>query len=108
MRNYHILIEIAIRASIKAGIDWIKRYKVYIHPESTNFLKEFKSYKWKVDKNERVLEDPVDINNHLIDAFRYALTELIKYGGEDFNESSLKKKLERLPGLTIYIIVKFN
>ena len=69
------------KGSIKAGIDWIKRHKVYIHPESVNLLKEIKSYKWKVDKNENVIDEPVDINNHLIDAFRYALTEMIKYGG---------------------------
>lgn len=60
--------------SIKTGIDWLKRHKIFIHPESVNLLKEIKSYKWKVDKNEKVLDEPVDANNHLIDALRYAMT----------------------------------
>lgn len=68
------------KGSIKAGIDWIKRYKVKITKQSTNILKEIKSYKWKVDKDERVLDEPVDLNNHSIDAIRYALTE--KAGAE--------------------------
>jgi len=71
------------KGSIKSGIDWIKRNKIYITPESTNLLKEIKSYKWKTDKNERVLDEPVDLNNHLIDALRYSLTEMVKYGGGD-------------------------
>ena len=36
-----------------------------------------KSYKWKTDKNEHVLDEPVDVNNHLIDAVRYGLNEEI-------------------------------
>lgn len=60
--------------SIKAGIDWIKRHKVIVHPESLNLIKELRSYKWKIDKNEKILDEPVDINNHLLDALRYAMT----------------------------------
>lgn len=60
--------------SIKAGIDWIKRHKVFVHPESLNLIKELRSYKWKVDKNEKTLDEPVDLNNHLLDALRYAMT----------------------------------
>jgi phage terminase large subunit len=63
--------------SIKAGIDWIKRYKVKITKRSLNLQKEIKSYKWKVDKQERVLDEPVDINNHALDSLRYALSEKI-------------------------------
>ena len=64
--------------SVKAGIDWIKRHKIYVHPESSNFIKEIKSYKWKVNKNEITLDEPVDINNHLIDALRYAMTSKMR------------------------------
>lgn len=60
--------------SIKAGIDWVKRNKMYIHKESLELIKEAKSYKWKVDKNEKVLDVPVDVNDHGMDALRYAMT----------------------------------
>jgi len=65
------------KGSIKAGIDWIKKNKVFVTKDSLNLIKELKSYKWKIDKNERVLDEPVDVNNHLIDALRYGLNEKI-------------------------------
>jgi len=71
------------KGSVKAGIDWIKRHKVKITKRSINIQKEIKSYKWKVDKDEKVLDEPVDINNHAMDSLRYALSEkilAIEYG----------------------------
>lgn len=57
--------------SVKDGIDYIKQNRLYITESSTELIKEVQMYKWKVDKNEHVLEEPVDINNHAIDAGRY-------------------------------------
>jgi len=72
------------KGSIKAGIDWVKKHKVYITKESLNLIKEIKSYKWKTDKNETVLDEPVDVNNHLIDAVRYGLNDEIHAKYNDF------------------------
>lgn len=74
------------KGSVKSGIDWIKRYKVKITKRSLNLIKEIKSYKWKVDKDERILDDPVDLNNHALDAVRYSLSEKV--------ESLLPQKIE--------------
>lgn len=68
--------------SIKTGIDWIRRKRIFIHPESTNLIKEIKSYKWKINKDEKPLDEPVDVNNHLIDALRYAMTTKMKPADE--------------------------
>jgi len=65
------------KGSVKAGIDWIKRHKIKITKRSVNIQKEVKSYKWKVDKDEKVLDEPVDINNHAMDSIRYALSEKV-------------------------------
>lgn len=65
------------KGSIKSGIDWIKRHKVKVTKDSINLVKELKGYKWKIDKNEKILDEPVDINNHLLDAMRYAFTARI-------------------------------
>lgn len=61
------------KKSILSGIDKIKRHKVFITNNSTNILKEFNSYKWKVDKDGKLLDTPHDENNHSIDAIRYVL-----------------------------------
>jgi phage terminase large subunit len=61
------------QGSINIGIDMMKRYKIHITRDSLNMLKEFKNYKWAEDKNGVVLNTPVDMFNHTIDAVRYGL-----------------------------------
>jgi PBSX family phage terminase large subunit len=58
---------------ITNGIDIVKRHSVHVHEESINLIKEKKAYSWKKDKNGNVLDEPVDIWNHLMDAERYAV-----------------------------------
>ena len=58
-------------AGIHLGIDIMRRYKLNITKDSTNAIKEFRTYKWATDKNGDVLNTPVKINDHLIDAVRY-------------------------------------
>lgn len=55
------------------GIDFVKRFRLHIHPDSTNILGEIRGYKYKEDKNGRVFEDPVKFRDHLMDALRYGL-----------------------------------
>jgi phage terminase large subunit len=61
------------QGSINIGIDMMKRYRINITSDSLNMIKEFKNYKWAEDKNGVVLNTPVDMFNHTIDAVRYAL-----------------------------------
>ena len=61
------------QGSINTGIDMMKRYKIHITRDSLNMIKEFKNYKWSEDKKGVVLNTPVDMFNHTIDAVRYAL-----------------------------------
>jgi phage terminase large subunit len=58
--------------SIMAGIDILKRYKIFVTKNSPNLIKEFQNYKWQEDKNGNLLNRPVDNFNHGIDATRYA------------------------------------
>jgi len=58
-------------AGVHLGLDIMRRYKLHITKNSTNAIKEFRSYKWATDKNGDVLNVPVKINDHLIDATRY-------------------------------------
>jgi len=58
-------------AGIHLGIDIMRRYKLNITKDSLNAIKEFRSYKWATDKNGDVLNAPVKVNDHLVDAVRY-------------------------------------
>lgn len=75
-------IEPAIKGkdSIMYGIQKIQQYKMYVHPRCVNTILELSLYCWD-NKNGEVLNKPVDVNNHLLDALRYAVvTEEKKKG----------------------------
>jgi len=61
--------------SINFGIQWIKRHEVIIHPSCVNFIREIQLYQYATDKNGIYIAKPVDKDNHLLDAMRYALEE---------------------------------
>lgn len=61
------------KKSILSGIDKIKRHKVFITEHSKNIIYEFQNYKWKTDKDGKLLDVPIDQHNHTLDAVRYVL-----------------------------------
>jgi phage terminase large subunit len=61
--------------SVNFGIDWLKRQRIIIHPRCVNFKREIEIYQYTSDKNGIYVNKPVDKDNHLIDALRYAMEE---------------------------------
>jgi phage terminase large subunit len=61
------------QGSVNIGIDMMKRYQIHVTKSSVNMIKEFRNYKWQEDKNGNILNVPVDMFNHTIDAVRYGL-----------------------------------
>ena len=64
--------------SIKNSIDILKRYKLNITRGSINLRNELNRYKWKIDQSGRVLNEPVDSFDHLIDPLRYIALNKLK------------------------------
>ena len=63
--------------SINSSIDILKRFNIVLIGE--NLVKEFKAYKWKVDrKTNNPTNEPVDFMNHCIDALRYVALNKLK------------------------------
>lgn len=68
--------------SVMNSIDILKRKKIHITSRSVKTIGEFNSYKWRTDKvTGNPINEPVDFNNHAIDALRYVA--LNKLGGKD-------------------------
>lgn len=64
--------------SVKNGIDFIKRKKIYIHPDCVNTINEIRDYAWKKDEKTGIIfDEPIKINDHAMDALRYAVTQLM-------------------------------
>jgi len=55
--------------SVRAGIEKIKRYSVFMDPTSDNLINEVDLYSWNQDTDR-----PVDKWNHLMDSLRYSLS----------------------------------
>lgn len=62
--------------SINRGIRWLQSYEIIIDVKCQNFKNEMEQYHWQEDKNGIAMAKPVDANNHLIDAIRYATEPL--------------------------------
>jgi len=58
--------------SVNHGIQWLQQQTIVVDVKCQNMKNELMKYKWKEDKNGNVLPVPVDKDNHLIDALRYA------------------------------------
>ena len=63
--------------SINRGIRWLQGYKVIIHIKCQNFKNEMEQYHWQEDKYGNAMAKPVDERNHLIDALRYAFSNIM-------------------------------
>lgn len=57
--------------SINFGIQVMQSQEYLVTSQSTNLIKELRSYCWATDKTGIRLNKPIDTNNHAIDALRY-------------------------------------
>lgn len=73
IRRYGITIKGVTKGkdSINYGIDVMQRQDYLVTSQSTNLIKELRSYCWDVDKQGTRLNKPIDTMNHAIDATRY-------------------------------------
>ena len=62
--------------SINYGIRFLQGYEIIIDPRCQNFKNEIQAYHWAEDKYGNALRKPVDKDNHLMDALRYATEDL--------------------------------
>ena len=64
--------------SVETGIKHLQYYKkIYIHPDCPNALDNFRNYQWKRDKNGQEMRVPEGGFDHVPDAIRYALNDII-------------------------------
>ncbi len=64
--------------SVMMGIDMLRRHRLVWTDNSTNGIKEMRNYKWAEDKDGKLLNKPVDLFNHAIDALRYGVWMAMK------------------------------
>ena len=58
---------------VKAGINTLRSKEIFIDVNSINLWNEFRSYSWKTDINGKAMDQPLKINDDILDALRYAI-----------------------------------
>lgn len=60
------------QGSVLQGVQKLQDQQVSITKRSLNGIKEYRNYMWLTDKNGKILNTPMDLWNHFMDATRYA------------------------------------
>ncbi len=93
---------------VKEGIDLCQRQTIFIPSSSENLIKEIGSYHWKKDpdNSESFLPEPVKVNDHLVDALRYAIYGMTERYGfatrRPVSQGSIQTLHFRSPNLRVW------
>lgn len=63
--------------SVNQGIQLVQDQKLYFTKRSTNFIKDFRNYRWKLDKSDKPLNVPHHEFSHSPDMVRYVITDVL-------------------------------
>ncbi len=66
------------KTTIIDGINKMYIFKMFIDATDKHLINELRNYGWMKDKNDLIIEKPIDEYNHIIDGIRYAQTFLSK------------------------------
>ena len=61
------------QGSVLQGIQAVQNRHISVTKRSVNLLKEYRNYLWETDANGKIINVPIDYNNHALDAIRYAI-----------------------------------
>jgi phage terminase large subunit len=72
------------QGSVEDGVAFLRSFRsIVVHPRCAETIRELRLYSYKVDRlTGDILPVIVDAWNHYLDALRYAVTPMIKRGGE--------------------------
>ncbi len=78
IRLYGVTIVPTVKGkdSINKGIQVVQGKKISVTKRSVNIIKEYRNYVWITDKEGNIINEPIDRNNHAMDAIRYAMNSL--------------------------------
>lgn len=62
--------------SVLQGIQKVQQQRISVTKRSVNIIKEYRNYVWVTDRDGRIINVPIDLNNHAMDGGRYATETL--------------------------------
>lgn len=74
--------------SLNNGIQLLQGLEIYYTESSHNIEEEVLNYVWRVDKEDKSLNIPVDAYNHALDAARYKISDLENFKPTEYLSAS--------------------
>lgn len=71
--GHNVLPCVKGQGSVTQGIQLVQSQRISVTKRSLNIIKEYRNYLWRTDKNDKILNQPEDGNDHMMDAIRYAV-----------------------------------
>ncbi|MDD6988758.1 PBSX family phage terminase large subunit [Ruminococcus sp.] len=68
------------KTEINFGLNWLLDYQIIIHKDCVNLIREMSTYCWEEDKFGNQLPKPHGVDDHGIDALRYAFNAVMLTG----------------------------
>ena len=78
--------------SIVAGLDILRRYRIHFTRRSVGIIEEAEQYRWRIDRDGKKTNTPIDAFNHGIDALRYVAGTRLSVT----RQGTAKAKIQRL------------
>lgn len=83
------------KGSVRDGISLLQSYPMMITRRSVNWLREVTGYTWIADRKGNIIDEPVDYDNHAMDATRYGAEEFAIPAGKTDYKSIEKREYTR-------------
>lgn len=79
LRKYKVDAISAIKGkgSVNFGLQWLTRYKIIVERTLQGVINDLQLYQWQENRDGKVLNIPIDKNNHAPDAMRYSFSDAI-------------------------------
>lgn len=65
------------------SIDYVQQQRISLTKSSINLIKEYRSYLWMTDRDDKTINTPTAGNDHALDALRYAFDGLRPQDNDD-------------------------
>lgn len=64
--------------SVLQGIQYVQSQRISVTKRSTNLIKEYRNYLWDTDREGKIINKPIGMYDHCLDAVRYGFDGLIE------------------------------
>jgi phage terminase large subunit len=78
--GYGILIQPCTKGadSVNHGIQLVQDQRISVTKRSVHLIKEYRNYLWDTDKDGHMMDKPIGLNDHAMDAVRYGFEGLVQ------------------------------